>query len=212
MTGCTHTTCPILRPERGTVESSNGRRLDHDAQDSPNRASSPACRELATRIEGHRRKTPGRGLGDDVPVADGGQGDDAPPQRVADRGEPGIGGVLGSRIAASKRLRKAASRAERGWPGRCSISAVTFTVSIVPERPGPRCPAHGTISVPAGCCRRGRRGAARRSKASRVAAPEDRGADAPLWISERRARLRGRHDDLRPPVRVDPRLGARPFR
>jgi hypothetical protein len=33
--------------------------------------------------------------GDDVPVADGGQGDDAPPQGVAERGELGIDGVLG---------------------------------------------------------------------------------------------------------------------
>src|SRR6516225_8517660 len=41
--------------------------------------------------------------------------------------------MIGSRIRALKRSRKAASRSERGWPGRCPVSSVTFTVPIVPD-------------------------------------------------------------------------------
>ena len=97
--------------------------------------------------------------------------------------------TIGSRILASKRSRKAASRSERGRPGRCRVSEVTSTVSIVPERRRPIRSTHGTRSgFPAGSCRRGRRGAARRSKASRGPAPENRGADASLRIWERRTR------------------------
>ena len=57
--------------------------------------------------------------------------------------------MIGSRIRASKRSRKAASRSERGWADRCCISAVTFTVSIVPDRlSGPRQPARWLGQTP----------------------------------------------------------------
>jgi hypothetical protein len=41
--------------------------------------------------------------------------------------------MIGSRIRALKRSRKAASRSERAWPARCPVSGVTFTLSIVPD-------------------------------------------------------------------------------
>src|SRR5215475_6092256 len=43
--------------------------------------------------------------------------------------------MIGSCIRVLKRSRNAASRSERGWPGRWSVSETTSTVSIVPDRP-----------------------------------------------------------------------------
>src|SRR5215831_3003649 len=56
--------------------------------------------------------------------------------------------TIGTCIQVLYRSRKAASRSERGWPGRCPVSCATSTASIVPDWPGQACGSAHTSAGP----------------------------------------------------------------